>query len=63
MQVCMEDAALLGARDAALIAILRGAGLRRAETVNLDLRDFTASSGGLEVRCGKLGKDRMLEMR
>ena len=58
MNVCMADPILQGIRDAALIAILRGAGLRRAEVVDLDLRDFTASSGKLEVREGKGGKDR-----
>jgi integrase/recombinase XerD len=58
MQVCMEDSAPQGARDAALIAILRGAGLRRAETVNLNLKDFSASTGQLEIHYGKGGKDR-----
>ena len=58
MRVCFEDPTPLGARDAALIAILRGAGLRRAEVVKLELRDFTASTRGLEVRGGKGGKDR-----
>ncbi|MBD2044105.1 tyrosine-type recombinase/integrase [Coleofasciculus sp. FACHB-64] len=57
-QVCVDDATPTGARDAALIAILRGAGLRRAEAVNLDLKDFNASRGQLEVRDGKGGKDR-----
>ncbi|MBD2006494.1 MULTISPECIES: tyrosine-type recombinase/integrase [Cyanophyceae] len=57
-KVCMDDPAATGARDAALIAILRGAGLRRAEAVNLDLKDFNASSSKLEVRDGKGGKDR-----
>lgn len=60
MQVCVEDSAPQGARDAALIAILRGAGLRRAETVNLNLRDFNACTGQLEVLYGKGGKDRMV---
>lgn len=58
MRVCFEDPTPQGARDAALIAILRGAGLRRAEVAGLELRDFTASVGGLEVRGGKGGKDR-----
>lgn len=45
-------------RDAALMAILRGGGLRRAEAVKLELRDFLPSSGALEVRQGKGGKSR-----
>jgi integrase len=40
-------------RDAALIAILRGSGIRRAEAVNLDSADFNLSTGGLEIREGK----------
>ncbi|WP_193199642.1 tyrosine-type recombinase/integrase [Nostoc sp. MG11] len=58
MQACMDDTTPQGVRDAALIAILRGAGLRRAEAVNLDLKDFLAKTNCLEVRSGKGGKDR-----
>ncbi len=45
-------------RDAALIAILRGGGLRRAEAVKLELKDFKPTSGTLEIRQGKGGKSR-----
>jgi integrase len=56
MQVCFEDPTPIGYRDAALIAILRGAGLRRGEAVNLMLSDLHSDS--IKVRNGKGGKDR-----
>jgi len=58
MEACFNDRTPAGFRDAALIAILRGAGLRRREVVNLDLKDFTPSTGAILVRLGKGGKDR-----
>ena len=45
-------------RDSALIAILRGGGIRRGEAVNLLKRDFNLSTGALFVREGKGKKDR-----
>lgn len=58
VRVCVNDSTTLGARDGALIAILRGAGLRRAEAAALELKDYKPETGALEVRCGKGGKDR-----
>jgi len=58
LRVCQKDSSPSGVRDAALIAILRGSGVRRRELVNLDLSDFNPSTGALEVRGGKGGKDR-----
>lgn len=58
MSVCVSDRSLQGVRDAALIVILRGTGLRRAEIVKLNKSDFQVETGKLEVCKGKGGKDR-----
>jgi integrase/recombinase XerD len=58
IQVCTDDPTTQGVRDAALVAILRGAGLRRSEVVKLNLQDFNPEVGSLEVIMGKGGKDR-----
>ena len=48
-----------GARDAAMLALLRGGGLRREELINLDVSDFTPADGALRVR-GKGHKERLV---
>lgn len=58
MSVCVNDSSVLGVRDRALMGILRGTGLRRAELVALEIKDFTSDGGVLEVRGGKGDKDR-----
>lgn len=52
-RACKHDSSPAGARDAALIAILAGAGLRRSEAVALDLADFDLDINCLQVRQGK----------
>jgi site-specific recombinase XerD len=58
--VCMQDGKASGARDAALLTILYGIGLRRSEAaVALDMSDYDVESGALTVRSGKGNKARI----
>ncbi|HMC08579.1 MAG TPA: tyrosine-type recombinase/integrase, partial [Actinomycetota bacterium] len=56
---CAEDPnAALGARDAAMLGLLYGCGLRRAEAVALDVADYDREAGSLRVQ-GKGRKERL----
>lgn len=59
MDACASDSSSAGRRDAALIAVMYAAGLRRAEVVTLNVADFTPATGELLIR-GKGNKERMV---
>ena len=58
--VCDQSENPLDMRDAALIGILRGAGLRRAEVIKLQLKDFNCHTGALAIQRGKGDRDRLV---
>lgn len=56
---CAKDKTTAGRRDAALLAILYGCGLRRSEAVALDFKDYDKETKSLKIRAGKGNKQRM----
>ena len=50
---CATDRSPAGARDAAMLALLYGAGMRRQEVVRLDVEDFEVETGAVTIRAGK----------
>jgi site-specific recombinase XerD len=59
LRICARDDSPSGARDAAMIALLYGAGLRRSEAVSIDLSDYNQETGELAIRGAKGRKDRL----
>jgi integrase len=57
MNACDQSKA--GLRDAAILAIGYGCGLRRSELAGLDLTDYDDSVGSLRIRNGKGNKERL----
>lgn len=55
---CRQDAGLAGKRDAAVLAVLYAAGLRRSEVASLRRQDYDAAAGCLTIRRAKGKKDR-----
>lgn len=60
LDICRQDASLPGSRDAAVLALLAYAGLRRSEVVSLNIADYVSRSGLLYVKEGKGGHPREL---
>lgn len=61
MTACMNDSTPSGCRDAAVVGLLAGLGLRRAELVDLNRANFDEVSSELIVR-GKGNKERKLDV-
>jgi len=63
MRVCQEDQTDAGARDAAIVALGYGGGLRRAELASLDLANIVEGNGEvitIKVVKGKRNKERLI---
>ncbi|BEU81058.1 tyrosine-type recombinase/integrase (plasmid) [Enterobacter asburiae] len=58
---CEADDSSIGIRDAAMLAVILGCGLRRSEAVGLDLRDVVTDVRALKV-LGKGNKERLAYM-
>jgi site-specific recombinase XerD len=58
-KACKRDESIAGRRDAAMIAVLYGAGIRRAEAAALDVSDYNAETGELKIT-GKGNKQRLV---
>lgn len=61
LNACARDKSAAGARDAAIIALWRGAGLRRAEICALQLADYDTPAAALRVT-GKRNKQRAVPL-
>jgi integrase len=60
MNVCMADKSIAGTRDAAIIALGYGLGMRRAEVAKMRLDHYDRKKGIVKVRSGKGNKSRTI---
>jgi len=58
-QACREDPSPAGRRDLALLIMLYGSGVRRAEAAALTIADYNPMTGAVQVRHGKGDKERV----
>jgi site-specific recombinase XerD len=58
-QACARDRSAIGRRDEAILGVTYSTGLRRAEIVGLDLRDYDTATGELRVRHAKGARQRV----
>lgn len=58
IQNCIEDRGLIGVRDAAIISVMLGCGLRRQEITTLNLEDYDVEDAKLVIH-GKRSKQRI----
>jgi integrase len=56
---CLADPTIRGIRDAAIISVLYGSGVRREECSELAVADYRAEDGAVHVRAGKGDKGRI----
>ena len=56
---CLADPTVRGIRDAAIISVLYGSGVRREECSALSVADYRAEDGAVHVRAGKGDKGRI----
>jgi site-specific recombinase XerD len=57
---CASDPTPAGVRDAALLAVLYGGGLRRSEVIALGVGDYNSSNGALTVRSTRRNRERIV---
>ncbi len=56
----LEEGTVIGLRDAAVISVLRGTGIRREELAELSLKNVNLETGEVMIRHGKGDKDRLV---
>jgi integrase len=61
--VCADDPTPAGVRDAALLTVLYGGGLRRSEVTALEVGDYDIVTGALTIRSTQVSRERVVYAR